>query len=394
MAPPAKRPAPRPHGKPQPKQPTVQQQQWQQIQDDLLKDPPGPADKGWVPQMNILRTRNSARSERGLGNSVYDSHLKFNGADNLELTLVLRIFFMRIDPSPRGGYRDVGLDGNGVMYKLEEISDQELADFRKEACRQANEVWNGGLCLVTPNDFVGFDWPSHANGKASVGMPHFGGPTPNLAVNFDMSRLDDGRAVRPNVNCSLRVEATENFAASHTTVFLMAPSHPKDFVSYCSQSARGNTWDIHDTGVHRKTVKQDPAFLSTFFGEKIGQRMVPHEVGHLLGLEHIGLHLKVGQCVYQSDQCSREEASGGQYGNRANLPMWFGRDIMGLGSVVHACNAAPWMAAMSQHVRECSSPWIPAGVRIPPRRVKDIPSIPYTLQNSPYQGGFQEVGKY
>jgi hypothetical protein len=52
------------------------------------------------------------------------------------------------------------------------------------------------------------------------------------------------------------------------------------------------------------------------------------------------------------------------------------------------------MTAMSQHTKIKPDAWIPAGTRIPPRLVKDIPKTRYTLQNSPYQGGFQEVGKY
>src|SRR5688572_19772841 len=161
---------------------------------------PKPGDADWKPIPLLKRSLNSLPIERGFDGFAYDSKLDLHDGANADLTLFLRIFFQRVDPTANGGRQSVGRDGNGTQYKLEEIADQEFNAFRIEACRQANAVWKG-ICLVTPNDFPGFDWPK-------------GRPT-----------------IRPNVNCSLRCSYTENANDAHVTVKLVAPSYPKNFIS-------------------------------------------------------------------------------------------------------------------------------------------------------------------
>src|SRR5262249_307594 len=147
--------------------------------------------------------------------------------------------------------------------ELEEITDQELIAFRQEACRQANATWQG-IGLVTPNDFPGFDWP-RAN------------PT-----------------VRPNVNCLLKCSFTENPGDAHVTGKVVAPAS-EGF--YSGSSRRKSLWSIRDTGPHRRRVDQDPHWWY-FNKEKVLGFMVPHEVGHLLGLDHIGETLQAGSCLH------------------------------------------------------------------------------------------------
>jgi hypothetical protein len=177
-------------------------------------------------------------------------------------------------------------------------------------------------------------------------------------------------------------------------VNVVAPSYPKNFRSFCRSRyglVLGGTWDINDTGVTTRHAAQDPAFW-WFNEEDIQQRMVPHETGHLLGLDHTGLALQVGSCVHLGPGCSKEEVGRNQYGSHKSVPMWVARDIMSMGEVVHACNALPWMSVMKHHVRR-DLLWLPAGTRIPPRAIKDIPQGQPSLANSPYQGGFQEKGR-
>jgi hypothetical protein len=152
-------------------------------------------------------------------------------------------------------------------------------------------------------------------------------------------------------------------------------------------------WEISDTGVKSKHAEQDPSFF-WFNKEDIDQYMIPHETGHLLGLDHIGEIMQVHTCLVKEDSCSVDDTLAVIYGHHKSLPMWLARNIMGIGDVVHACNLPPWARAMFQHTGVEAERWIPAGNLIPPRTISDIPKQPYTLANSPYTGGFQERSKY
>jgi hypothetical protein len=309
----------------------------------------------------------------GFNGAEYDSRLIMRGGDNAELTLILRIFFQLVDPTPRGGSRRTVLDGNHPPkeLELEEIEDHEWNMVRYQIVAQANAAWRG-ICLVTPNDWISFDWPKE-------------NPT-----------------VRPNVNCSLQCEVAVCPSAAHATVQLVKPAGGRFFRSFVNLNRlndRISTWSITDLNKRNNgPVLQDPSLRDRRKApEAIWQFMAAHEVGHLLGLPHISSTLDVKSCRDQPNPCIEEVAADIQeYGSWMSFPMWLARDIMGEGSVVHACNLRPWATAMAEHTARTttSGRWIPAGVSIPPRAIKDIPKEPWTWKNSPYTGGTQEQGKY
>jgi hypothetical protein len=337
----------------------------------------------------VLRTKDTKDDKRGYLGVVYDSQLKQNGPANAELTLTLKIFFRKQDPTPQGGNSNVVADGTGTLFQLTPISDAQLHLYREEACRQANQVWNNALWLVPPNEFTLFDWP----------------------------RPPQQPIIRPNIKCSLRCLWVGSEADAHAVVTVVAPdpSDRRQFISFCgfwdpkgldlgdpdkqayaaavSKFGRFKraVWDIWDTGVrHNSHIAQDPGFWP-FTNEDVQQRTIPHETGHLLGLKHVGEALQVWNCIDKSDATGEGDP---RYGDMKGLPMWLARDIMGMGSVVHACNALPWMEVIVHHTDFGNDNWLPAGAEIPPRAIKDLPAVNYTQQNSPYQGGFQERWKY
>jgi hypothetical protein len=300
--------------------------------------------------------RNRGSKHKGYDGAAYDSRLILREGGNAELTLILKIFFQRVDPTVKGGSQSVVTKRgrSAGQFRLAAITDQELNTFRWKARYQANETWRG-VGLVTPNDFPGFDWPK-------------GNPT-----------------VRPNVNCALQFELANCLSDAHATVRLVKPSQ-RGFRSYVDLKQGDSTWNVTDTLWTGGHALQDGG------REKIWQHMVPHEVGHLLGLEHIGKTMDVGVCVH--NPCSEAEEDIMEYGKHESFPMWFARNIMGMGSVVHACNLFPWMHAMHQHTGVARALWTPAGTHIPPRAIQDIPKKFYTLKDSPYTAGFQEQGRY
>jgi hypothetical protein len=313
----------------------------------------------------VDRTRGTKEPFRGYTGAVYDSRLIQRGGKNADLILTLRIYFRPIDPTPAGGQRKEFKDSHNETYSLRVIDGQEFMNFKRTAVGQANRTWNNQLCLIPPREFTLFDWPP------------------------------DNPTVRPNIKCWLDCQYVDNPVNAHAIVDVIAPSTGIFQTSFRSNvrnldsdGSRGGTWDMGDTGVCHHTARQDPAFF-WFNDEDIQQLMVPHEVGHLLGLAHIAKVQWVESCVDQAANADWE------YGDAKKIPMWMARDIMGMGPVVHACCALPWMHVMGSHTGLWDRDlWIPAGVEIPPRAIKDIPKDNYTLYSSPYLGGFQEFSKY
>jgi hypothetical protein len=292
--------------------------------------------------------------------AAYDSLLMPKPGGNAELTLTLKIKFTPLDPDVHGS--DIK-DAGGDEYAIRKWDFNELVRYKREALRQANETWNKGLCLIPPHDFDIFDYP--------VGSIQY----------------------RPNVKCVLNCIESPLF---HAEVKLARLKYDRGFpvpiLSILSPKRdsgafRSNSilWDNFDIGVRFDPVDQPNS-------EDIEHWTVPHEVGHLLGLQHIGAVQRLRSCV-EAKKTSKSEPSR-CYADAKDAPMWMARDIMGVGKVVHACNASPWLDVIEYHTGCDADRWLPAGVEISPRKVADIPTTDFTQANSPYQGGYQEVGSF
>jgi hypothetical protein len=324
----------------------------------------------------IKRNASTPPAKRGFNLALYDSKLETKGALNAVLTITLRVNFRILNPShgfckswivnpdkPGRCSFSHQTNGRNVTYYPRDMRQADLDSFQTRAVSQVKQVWDNQLSLVPPYEFDLFDWPKPPQ-------------TPTI---------------RPNITCKLELICTSAHDDAHAIVEVVDPD-PESFPSYCDPPGETGIgfgrWNIRHSKSPIPHVSQN---LGTFgFNEvHVSQFMIAHEAGHLLGLHHIGQSLHVRGCGYAAYQNIPEE-----YGDKHGLPEWIVGDIMGIGSVVHAIDAAPWMHVVGEHINDWSHDWIPAGTVLPPRQIKDISKLNWTLENSPYQGGFQESFEY
>jgi hypothetical protein len=80
-------------------------------------------------------------------------------------------------------------------------------------------------------------------------------------------------------------------------------------------------------------------------GVTVSQNVAAHEIGHLLGLHHIGGVVQVKDCIMATET---ESAVNACYGATDTEPS-FANNIMGLGMTVTEHNSLPWRQEMCKH---------------------------------------------
>jgi hypothetical protein len=242
-----------------------------------------------------------------------------NGGTGLaELIIILRIQFVPVS-SLTDGPRYA--DADGILHEIGLFDMATWPALKRRVLEQANATWNNALWLVTPRGFDGLDWPAAS--------PRF----------------------RPNVKCTLMVTEANGPADAHARVRLVPLKNATPM--YRSDFTRWGSFD----------VQARPLRPAQLHGETNQFLTVPHEVGHLLGLHHIGEVEKVGSCKSRHFW-SRPNVED-SYGNNAAAPAWVGRNVMGEGRVVHDVNATPWIQRMVEHTEGKTRPedWRAIGIR-------------------------------
>lgn len=178
----------------------------------------------------------------------FDAELNTDTCDpynNAELTLTLRMGFRQINPAAgaaAGTHHDYG-DATAPTRKIVKWSAASWSAWKANFISSAQAFWTGKFWLI--NDSASFPYKK---GAATY--------YPNVWCRFILVGNEAAVAGNHHTIDVVRLDPSENWFGSHSTLY-----------------------DSKDTNSVKKAT--------TSAGKKVMQRAHVHEVGHLLGLDHV-----------------------------------------------------------------------------------------------------------
>lgn len=226
----------------------------------------------------------------------FDAELNTDVCDpynNAELTLTLKMGFRQINPTggaAEGTYHDYG-DPTEPMRKIIKWTDASWKTWKTNFVQSAQSFWHGKFWLI--NDAGAFSFTK-------------GGETyyPNVWCRFKLIGNEATAAGNHHTIDVVRLHASEKWFGSHSTLY-----------------------DSKDTNLNQKRTDSK--------GKPVLQRAHVHEVGHLLGLDHVD----VGKPHCLPTGNTNASACYGIADNDV-------RAVMGSGMELREENAYPWREAL------------------------------------------------
>ena len=237
---------------------------------------------------------------------------KTDASTNAYLTIFIRVFFAKIDPvGDTGTYGDT--DDTVAKPSKKPIQKWKIGEFERyvrNLTGGAARFWDGQFWLKTPRSYDGLNYAAH-------GRPSH----------------------RYNLYCKLELQAVSQASDAHYTIAVV---RAQDGVTFRSNAVLYSQNDIKSAYmIPRSTIK----FWTHF-----------HEVGHLIGLGHVGSDGKTNT-------------------HNNNTPKAYGvksqemQDVMGRGHARHDWHATPWRQAAEAFTKVKAAEWKVFQHHISPERI-------------------------
>lgn len=232
----------------------------------------------------------------GKWDATLDEYVR-NKTTNADLTIFIRVSFVKVDP-PAGKRTAQYPDANADLRTIQPWATREFERFSSHAIDGAQRYWNGVFWLKTPANYSDLNWP------------------------------DDKPTHRCNLYCRFKLQASSPQEAHYRIPVVRVQDGQPYFrahsLLYTQRVIRG--------------IPMIPGVNSKTFWTHL------HEVGHLLGLGHVG---------HGAKHAVPTDGSDAAYG----VTLQEMRDVMGRGWVRHLWHAQPWQQAAESFTGVAAKDW-------------------------------------